>query len=232
MPDPSSAAATAIYTEQLKSLELLFDYTKFHIGLYLTLAGAYITIASVKANERLVVDLKLRWMWLAMIAFMVAGLAGGIIASSITQCIGAPKEACESAATFLEQPTGPWGPSFYMAKGRTWTWIEHTSFWVGLIFALLSFAGEGPNKFIRFMCGLMRKRTPRSSRAPGLRSRLAQVGVVLLVLGTGPLVGIILCASLGFYHDPNPVGLGMLAAFTFWPSVILIGLGVWRARRP
>jgi len=23
----------------------------------------------------------------------------------------------------------------------------------------------------------------------------------------------------------------MLAAFTFWPRVILIGLGIWRARR-
>ena len=66
-----------------------------------------------------------------------------------------------------------------------------------------------------------------------LRSRLVQVGLVLLVLGSGPLVGIMLYARLGFYHDPdpNPVFLGMLAGLTFWPSVILIGLGIWRVRR-
>ena len=42
-----------------------------------------------------------------------------------------------------------------------------------------------------------------------------------------------LSARLGFYHDPdpNPVFLGMLCGLTFWPSVILIGLGIWRVRR-
>jgi len=66
-----------------------------------------------------------------------------------------------------------------------------------------------------------------------LRSRLVQVGLGLLILGSGPLIGIIVYAKLGFYHDPdpNPVGFGMLAGLTFWPSVILIGLGVWRVRR-
>ncbi len=66
-----------------------------------------------------------------------------------------------------------------------------------------------------------------------LRSRLVQVGLALLVLGSGPLVGVMLYARLGFYHDPdpNPVFLGMLAGLTFWPSVILVGLGIWRVRR-
>ena len=66
-----------------------------------------------------------------------------------------------------------------------------------------------------------------------LRSRLVQVGLVLLVLGSGPLVGVMLYARLGFYHDPdpNPVFLGMLAGLTFWPSLILVGLGIWRVRR-
>ena len=34
--------ATAVATAKQKSLELLFDYTKFHIGLYLTLTASYI----------------------------------------------------------------------------------------------------------------------------------------------------------------------------------------------
>ena len=35
-------------TANQKSLEMLFDYTKFHIGLYLTLASAYIAVVSLK----------------------------------------------------------------------------------------------------------------------------------------------------------------------------------------
>jgi hypothetical protein len=66
-----------------------------------------------------------------------------------------------------------------------------------------------------------------------LRSRLVQVGLVLLILGSGPLVAVIGFARLGFYHDPdpNPVFLGMLAGLTLWPAVILIGIGIWRVRR-
>ena len=46
-PAVSGAAQTAAQTADLKSLELLFDYTKFHIGFYLTLATAYITVGSI-----------------------------------------------------------------------------------------------------------------------------------------------------------------------------------------
>ena len=65
-----------------------------------------------------------------------------------------------------------------------------------------------------------------------LRSWWVRIGLVLLVLGTGPLVGVLVAARLGWGDDPNPnpVLLGMLAAATFWPSIILIGIGVWRTR--
>jgi hypothetical protein len=38
-----------------------------------------------------------------------------------------------------------------------------------------------------------------------------------------PLLAIILAASLGLLsdRDPNPIGPGLLAFFTFWPAVIL-----------
>ena len=62
---------------------------------------------------------------------------------------------------------------------------------------------------------------------------LVRAGVIMLVVGTGPLLAIIAAAKLGLTADPdpNPVGPGMLAGLTFWPSVILIGLGVFRARK-
>jgi hypothetical protein len=42
------------------------------------------------------------------------------------------------------------------------------------------------------------------------------------------LLAIILLASIGLWPDPepNPVGPGLLAALTFWPSVICLVMGV------
>ena len=58
-------------------------------------------------------------------------------------------------------------------------------------------------------------------------SRLTWTGLILLLLGSGPLLGIILLAWLGVTKDPNPnpVGFGMLAGLTFWPSAVLIIVG-------
>jgi hypothetical protein len=65
------------------------------------------------------------------------------------------------------------------------------------------------------------------------RSRYFLVGAVLLVFGSGPLLVVILMASLGLTRDPNPnpVGFGILAFLTFWPGVILLVLGFLTSRR-
>ena len=54
--------------------------------------------------------------------------------------------------------------------------------------------------------------------------------MALFVLGSGPLLITILLATLGLTRDPdpNPIGFGILALFTFWPSVILIVIGIAR----
>jgi len=64
-------------------------------------------------------------------------------------------------------------------------------------------------------------------------SRFFWIGLVLLCVGTGPLLIVILAAQLGLTRDPNPnpVGFGILALFTFWPSVLLIVVGIVRTRR-
>lgn len=61
-------------------------------------------------------------------------------------------------------------------------------------------------------------------------SRAFVIGLALFVIGSGPLLTVILLASLGLTKDPNPnpVGFGILAFFTFWPSVILMVVGVIR----
>ena len=87
-------------------------------------------------------------------------------------------------------------------------------------------------------CGKRRKMTTASRTALNCavmdsppRFKLTVVfwiGLALLVLGTGPLLLIILAAELGLTSDPNPnpIGPGLLAFFTFWPAVIVIVWGL------
>ena len=66
------------------------------------------------------------------------------------------------------------------------------------------------------------------------RSRYFVAGALLFLIGTGPLLTVILLARLGLTRDPNPnpVGFGILAFLTFLPSVLLMVLGflTWRRR--
>jgi hypothetical protein len=66
------------------------------------------------------------------------------------------------------------------------------------------------------------------------KNRMFKIGVWLLVIGSGPLLAIIVLAALGLWPDPNPnpIGPGLLCFFTFWPAVICLAIGavqVWRA---
>jgi hypothetical protein len=139
--------AKSVIDANLKSLELLYDYTKFHIGFYITLASVFIAVASLKHGEKFVLEAQQVFVWAALISFMVAGLAGGVIVSSITQCFGHPnaplENRCSSSSSFLKQRLGPW--EIEMFEGRTWTQIEHTSFWVGAIAAVLAFRRRPSN---------------------------------------------------------------------------------------
>ena len=65
------------------------------------------------------------------------------------------------------------------------------------------------------------------------QSRLVKVGAILLLVGSGPLILIILAAAVGLWPDPNPnpIGPGLLAGVTFWPSVICLVVGIVRVRR-
>ncbi|TMG73557.1 MAG: hypothetical protein E6H80_09600, partial [Betaproteobacteria bacterium] len=59
----------------LKKLELLYDYTKFHIGLYLILTSGYITLATSKIGRKDALPLlQPALVWIAVVLFMVAGI--------------------------------------------------------------------------------------------------------------------------------------------------------------
>lgn len=122
-----------------KSLELLFEYTKFHIGIYLTMTSIYVGLATLTVNNKLALHINQYLLWIAIVFTMLAGLAGGVIVSSITQ-INSNK-----TSEFLECSIGPWDWKRLHFHALKWTYIEHSSFWVGLICAVFSFIFVQPN---------------------------------------------------------------------------------------
>ncbi|MBM4111457.1 MAG: hypothetical protein FJ254_08910 [Phycisphaerae bacterium] len=68
----------------------------------------------------------------------------------------------------------------------------------------------------------------RTTRRRTLSSILLLLGALGLLFGSGPLMGVIVAAKMGWTADPNPnpVGFGILAFFTFWPSVLLLVIGL------
>jgi len=120
-----------------KSLEMLYDYTKFHIGVYLTLTASYITVVTLKVSREgadvQFLSANQILMGLAIVCFLAAGVAAGVIASSITQCGGG------NSREFLQSEIGPWNAQRIHMPGLEWTFLEHTSFWIGILTATLSF---------------------------------------------------------------------------------------------
>jgi len=55
----------------------------------------------------------------------------------------------------------------------------------------------------------------------------------LLVISSGPLLVMFLAATLGLTSDPNPnpIYFGMMAMFTFWPGLILMGIGIYNEKK-
>lgn len=58
-------------------------------------------------------------------------------------------------------------------------------------------------------------------------------GVILMVLGTGPLASVMIAGKLGLVDDPraNSRVLGTVAWLTFWPAILLIVVGVLQVQR-
>lgn len=62
-------------------------------------------------------------------------------------------------------------------------------------------------------------------------SKLFLAGAALLTVGTAPLLLYLLYEFVTGSTGGNPIGLGLLFFVSFWPSVILMGLGAFSALR-
>ena len=97
-------------------LKLLMDYTKFHIGVYLSFGIA--SVAMVRFADVRIDDLKLSLMLL-----VVAGAAGGVIGSSIPEY--------KTWAEFTRSKLGALG--IPLLPYWAWAKIEHVAFWAALV---------------------------------------------------------------------------------------------------
>lgn len=99
----------------MEQLKLLMDYTRFHIGVYLTLGAAAIGLLEARlfCASVLLPGLAL---------LFVAGIAGGVIGSSIPDFATWTAFDC-SKLKVLGIRTWSW---------RRWAMVEHLSFWLAI----------------------------------------------------------------------------------------------------
>jgi hypothetical protein len=123
----ADATPSANQNGNIEQVKLLFDYTKFHIGLYTTLASVLIAAFASAVSTGWHVCRPLIACGIAAIA--LAGLFGGIVASSLPYFT--------ASSDVYKEKTGPLTTKWFSVQ--TWTYFEHVFFWLAVICVLLAF---------------------------------------------------------------------------------------------
>ena len=108
-------------TIEHEKVKLLFDYTKFHIGLYTTLGTIVVGILNLKFAETEKLKFRPSLLWASVFLIALAGFAGGIVASTLPHC--------STMDDFWKKRTGPFCSKLFTGEG--WTYLELTAFWYG-----------------------------------------------------------------------------------------------------
>jgi hypothetical protein len=103
----------------MKQLKMLLDYTKFHIGFYLTFAGIAVALVQLKI-------VKLAVLVPSFVGLLAAGIAGGVIGSSIP--------LYDSFDGFKKDELGFWG--IRIMPFEQWARLEHLGFWFAILWGI------------------------------------------------------------------------------------------------
>lgn len=112
-----------------KQLERLYDYTKFHIAIYLSAGGGIaglVSAAAEGASKQTYFGslIGCRWALALSFCFMVlAGIAGAVVATSTIEST--------SYKDFRDEKQGAYGCT--PMRGRHWVHAEHFFFWLSLL---------------------------------------------------------------------------------------------------
>jgi len=110
-----------------QQMDRLYDYTKFHIGLYAALMTAL--IAFLKVGRTTTTPCVVVWSLKAtLVCFALARACGGIIGSTIS---------LSEDAIAGDHKIGPFNSGWW--KADWWAHLEHWIFWVGIAVSTLGF---------------------------------------------------------------------------------------------
>lgn len=112
-------------------LDRLLTYTTFHIGVYISLITAIIGAGILgKIDHSL-----FRW---AAFCFLISGICGGVIGSNIPEF--------SSYQSFSQAKLGAYG--IKLLNYKKWIFIEHSTFWIGVLPIALVYIFLGKEAFI------------------------------------------------------------------------------------
>jgi hypothetical protein len=109
----------------MEQLKQLMDYTKFHIGMYITLSTALVAVLGMDAFKSSVSGIE-SYLFLTLICFLLAGMFGGLVGSSIPYY--------QDFDSFSKARLGPFRKRWIPAK--LCTHLEHLAFWIGIIISV------------------------------------------------------------------------------------------------
>ncbi|TCG04163.1 hypothetical protein BZM27_42835 [Paraburkholderia steynii] len=116
-------------TEEDKRLARLYDYTKFHIGIYLSAAGALATLIVAIANGSVTSTIFLSLadsptaLVIGLVCMTCAAVCGGCVATSAIEC--------RTYEELMEERQGVLGSRLW--RGKYWVWLEHFFFWASVL---------------------------------------------------------------------------------------------------
>ncbi len=153
---------------KLEQLKLLYDYGKFHIGLYGTLLVALIAILKVKGEQ-----LRGWSVWclrVTVVLLLLAAMTGSVIPSSILDTYGEYSIWEGKPAhvdNYWKTSVGPFGAHWFAPKW--WTLVEHITFWAAVLLVVLTFL------FDRHITSLFDRRPNPPVDNPGTSAKTGRV---------------------------------------------------------
>ena len=165
-----SSAWPAPPPKGLEQLKLLFDYSKFQIRLYTTVAMVF---AAAIAFQPTVFKLQRGFLGLAVVLICLAGLAAGIVASRCAHF--------SSRGELWAAKIGPF--RWNCLRSEYWIYIQHACFGLALIAALLSvFTGDGKWMSSRRLVLQGSREQPHPERGEEYKDRTVEGALIESVL--------------------------------------------------
>jgi hypothetical protein len=125
-------------TMEIEQVKQIYDYTKFHIGLYFTLLTGLVALVTLSKKQNFEQSGKV--LLAIILLLLVGGVAGALVASRIVY--GPWTKEC-----FDLQASGFWRKwEKQLTRNSWWSWadvclvIEHYAFWIALFVAIITFA--------------------------------------------------------------------------------------------